>query len=118
MRISDWSSDVCSSDLPPGEQKLHAGRRALGKLRRDDAGAGLAFGELAEVAPVVEKADVVRTGEVEPRHIGHAARAVGAGRQPPLGSRGPPHQHTGARILHESTNSTGASPTYQNGKAS
>src|SRR3546814_531471 len=36
---------------PPGEQKLHAGRRALGKLRRDDAGAGLAFGELAEVAP-------------------------------------------------------------------
>src|SRR3546814_5469102 len=81
MRISDWSSDVCSSDLPPGEQKLHAGRRALGKLRRDDAGAGLAFGELAEVAPVVEKADVVRTGDVERRHIGKAARAVGAGRQ-------------------------------------
>src|SRR3546814_4001266 len=48
---------------PPGEQKLHAGRRALGKLRRDDAGAGLAFGELAEVAPVVEKADVVRSEE-------------------------------------------------------
>src|SRR3546814_7150071 len=22
MRISDWSSDVCSSDLPPGEQDL------------------------------------------------------------------------------------------------
>src|SRR3546814_10937935 len=108
MRISDWSSDVCSSDLPPGEQKLHAGRRALGKLRRDDAGAGLAFGELAEVAPVVEKADVLRTGDVVRLHIGKAARAAGAGRKPRLGSRGQPCKRAGAGLVAETTNRTGA----------
>src|SRR3546814_3444754 len=32
MRISDWSSDVCSSDLPPDQPDL---RRAGGHLRRD-----------------------------------------------------------------------------------
>src|SRR3546814_1829610 len=26
MRISDWSSDVCSSDLPPGQQARYRGQ--------------------------------------------------------------------------------------------
>src|SRR3546814_7535794 len=29
MRISDWSSDVCSSDLPDGHCRRQQGRRAL-----------------------------------------------------------------------------------------
>src|SRR3546814_20726048 len=33
MRISDWSSDVCSSDLAP--QELHGGAAAVGRI---DAG--------------------------------------------------------------------------------
>src|SRR3546814_4560873 len=35
MRISDWSSDVCSSDLPDGE-------RAVGVRRRPGSGRGTA----------------------------------------------------------------------------
>src|SRR3546814_12289010 len=34
MRISDWSSDVCASDLP-GQRQLHQGRRPA--LRREPA---------------------------------------------------------------------------------
>src|SRR3546814_18959880 len=30
MRISDWSSDVCSSDLPPSREKLAALKEYLG----------------------------------------------------------------------------------------
>src|SRR3546814_9244170 len=35
MRISDWSSDVCSSDLPGvlGRRRAHRFRRAIGPLR-------------------------------------------------------------------------------------
>src|SRR3546814_5216356 len=37
MRISDWSSDVCSSDLPDGEAWLRnfGGQRMRSHLRRD-----------------------------------------------------------------------------------
>src|SRR3546814_20214787 len=31
MRISDWSSDVCSSDLPMSSEHLHAPRERLSK---------------------------------------------------------------------------------------
>src|SRR3546814_16175588 len=48
MRISDWSSDVCSSDLPltPGELKLHVGEAgdlaaALAALSAHYAGRGV-----------------------------------------------------------------------------
>src|SRR3546814_4572616 len=30
MRISDWSSDVCSSDLPSGELQINAGYSSVG----------------------------------------------------------------------------------------
>ena len=41
MRISDWSSDVCSSDLQPGNIVAHAPDApapALKPLRRDEHG--------------------------------------------------------------------------------
>src|SRR3546814_7967194 len=31
MRISDWSSDVCSSDLLTSDQRSHIGRRRVGR---------------------------------------------------------------------------------------
>src|SRR3546814_7791491 len=39
MRISDWSSDVCSSDLPPavGSEGERPDRRAMSMERRHDA---------------------------------------------------------------------------------
>src|SRR3546814_13056423 len=37
MRISDWSSDVCSSDLPPKKHWVDAGRAGQ-LIRRDNAG--------------------------------------------------------------------------------
>src|SRR3546814_11173933 len=38
MRISDWSSDVCSSDLPPDPRLRGPGRRRQGGRREDDRG--------------------------------------------------------------------------------
>src|SRR3546814_10688036 len=41
MRISDWSSDVCSSDLEGGEQHSHDLRRSLvGQKGREKASGG------------------------------------------------------------------------------
>src|SRR3546814_10359122 len=50
MRISDWSSDVCSSDLAPAEGELFAGRlKRLGALMgRDFADNALAIDALRE----------------------------------------------------------------------
>src|SRR3546814_12742937 len=36
MRISDWSSDVCSSDLPAADGWLYFGSRRPGGLGKDD----------------------------------------------------------------------------------
>src|SRR3546814_286044 len=57
MRISDWSSDVCSSDLLPDEEPVRLGRRAIARnpsgdvpvTLRDDAGVGK-VGALQQVA--------------------------------------------------------------------
>src|SRR3546814_19893983 len=38
MRISDWSSDVCSSDLPPTFRRDNAARRPAAHARRDRRG--------------------------------------------------------------------------------
>src|SRR3546814_14889681 len=40
MRISDWSSDVCSSDLPARQQHgdAHVDAAAFGALRGDEVG--------------------------------------------------------------------------------
>src|SRR3546814_11420129 len=54
MRISDWSSDVCSSDLVGAEQLLDA----AGELTRDR---GLARLHLVEIDLEIRTADAVRT---------------------------------------------------------
>src|SRR3546814_14852770 len=36
MRISDWSSDVCSSDLPTAAQRRYEGRADLGNSEAGD----------------------------------------------------------------------------------
>src|SRR3546814_17672495 len=41
MRISDWSSDVCSSDLDRRDDRLEADRR-VGRVDRDEKTAGKA----------------------------------------------------------------------------
>src|SRR3546814_5741019 len=61
MRISDWSSDVCSSDLPGilqrGDQRVeHVGDRAAGDPR---------FGQRARIGFVVERAVTVEGKLVE-----------------------------------------------------
>src|SRR3546814_20515675 len=75
MRISDWSSDVCSSDLLP---RLLGDRRGAGVAAADDVVAivGLAFGALAaagdhEGRPVIVTLDGV--GEGVERRLGRTA---------------------------------------------
>src|SRR3546814_20716893 len=41
MRISDWSSDVCSSDLPRREQVLHLGIDRIGIVHRERTQIGI-----------------------------------------------------------------------------
>src|SRR3546814_13303825 len=55
MRISDWSSDVCSSDLQEGDQQ----RRSAHQHQRGDE-RGLAAGPIAEMS---EYACAQRTGD-------------------------------------------------------
>src|SRR3546814_18096377 len=53
LRISDWSSDVCSSDLGPGqlrEGRLHR-RPDLGRVVLHPAGARVVLGELPVGVP-------------------------------------------------------------------
>src|SRR3546814_19553423 len=71
MRISDWSSDVCSSDLRDGAAQQFAApaRLGLGDLRR---GAAFASARLS-------RSDVPRSGLGAGRY--GAARAVSRGRR-------------------------------------
>src|SRR3546814_1652874 len=73
MRISDWSSDVCSSDLDPGH-------RCLDAFRRDFGGRPLVAGGEREVE------EAVRVVEARPQQL--AARQVLVGRR-----NAPPHRH-------------------------
>src|SRR3546814_15125535 len=51
MRISDWSSDVCSSDLPSTRQRdIFAGLK-LGPVRTSQTGRGMFDGLRLSVAP-------------------------------------------------------------------
>src|SRR3546814_11469229 len=71
MRISDWSSDVCSSDL------LLAARRLLAGLRR-----GVAVGDLAKVARARVGRTLVRILLVARHELEHA---VGSHAKSPYG---------------------------------
>src|SRR3546814_20963563 len=81
MRISDWSSDVCSSDLEHGEEQVRHQRHHDG----DDAGATLVFAcrmpllppQHVESLPAVEDGQrarrQARLARKEDRKIGRAS---------------------------------------------
>src|SRR3546814_4026535 len=69
MRISDWSSDVCSSDLPVGHERR--GRRGIAIL----AGQGVqVLGGLLEALVLLQAADKVRARVVFQRLVLGRAR--------------------------------------------
>src|SRR3546814_16443331 len=93
MRISDWSSDVCSSDLPDRANKVDVLRRAGGH----DAGAtrlGELDGEMADPARRAMNQDVLPFGQAAMIEQGLPCRQAGqrdGGRvdqTDPTGSRG------------------------------
>src|SRR3546814_6607560 len=57
MRISDWSSDVCSSDLKQGGARLCPvpAERAFGAVSGGGTGAGLGFHPLPLESPVSDR---------------------------------------------------------------
>src|SRR3546814_18584178 len=68
MRISDWSSDVCSSDLAAGA------REDLAEVHRLHAHLGaVALGDLGE-APAAEVGPGRDQGQVVVDHLGHGRR--------------------------------------------
>src|SRR3546814_439750 len=70
MRISDWSSDVCSSDLLDGRTRQPAAVLALREVEQRDGGAGLAaFG-------------IARADRLGPRQVrGREGEALGLRRR-------------------------------------
>src|SRR3546814_3756749 len=52
MRISDWSSDVCSSDLGIDRDELRVGRHPLEDRTAEGADAGAVFDEQFGVRPI------------------------------------------------------------------
>src|SRR3546814_12946384 len=57
MRISDWSSDVCSSDLPARDHLgVAAARTFLGAGGHEQFGVGVRRDDGADVAPVEHRA--------------------------------------------------------------
>src|SRR3546814_15041992 len=73
MRISDWSSDVCSSDLVEG---FHLEAPPVGPERAAHAFLGQAAGDLVGLDTVVERGDLEAelVGQVE--HRGHLVGAI------------------------------------------
>src|SRR3546814_11152855 len=83
MRISDWSSDVCSSDLKPPPAVAGGGAELPRSGGRSSAGTGLdrrpgpqqvAAQDLADVLVLV--AASLQAGD-EVRDVGHSAQLVG-----------------------------------------
>src|SRR3546814_10317197 len=59
MRISDWSSDVCSSDLGAGAVHRHAAAQHRGPAGREEISRGLRI-MTAERLPTDWKSDAMR----------------------------------------------------------
>src|SRR3546814_12602198 len=81
MRISDWSSDVCSSDLPLVEDRRHQHRRRLRHADQRPGGVGararraLCRAAARQAAPQPRLLRGDRPGLPEPRPpVGHALR--------------------------------------------
>src|SRR3546814_5365081 len=68
MRISDWSSDVCSSDLG-NEESVFAGRRAIGP----------ALGDGLDLGPETHPFGAVLVGVAERAALPAAEGAIGNG---------------------------------------
>src|SRR3546814_8168540 len=74
MRISDWSSDVCSSDL--GRQfGADVERRVVGDAEFDELRLGLDFG--LAISAALRLGDVLRLGRAGPELNGHIAVTIG-----------------------------------------
>src|SRR3546814_21097881 len=73
MRISDWSSDVCSSDLDIAWQRQGLVRRADARWIEGFAVRGRLSGEIVAVPARI--ADPVIVGDVDGR-LGHSANFV------------------------------------------
>src|SRR3546814_20025528 len=70
MRMSDWSSDVCSSDLKRGERDGH--RILDGRLRAAEAGAELVEQRRADADDDGEHQHLDAGGNYQPQHaLGH-----------------------------------------------
>src|SRR3546814_4146634 len=73
MRISDWSSDVCSSDLPPCEalhfEMLRARFHRVAHFEPEATASGDRFArdQLAIEPCCAWRCDLVRKGDVRPR---------------------------------------------------
>src|SRR3546814_16201758 len=120
MRISDWSSDVCSSDLGPGEIERDAAAFAPARDPREHiAGAEADIEDAPRAVADTTRPDPVEKAtrrsrrqpqRVDPRPVSQHAR-IAVGRQPgglpflfavhqraTAGPRGPaPHPHPPAR---------------------
>src|SRR3546814_2635506 len=80
LRISDWSSDVCSSDLPGDDPDLDEAARELRAFRRD--------ADVAGAGKVAAEADRMAVDRGDHRHLAvhqraddrlHALAIIGAG---------------------------------------
>src|SRR3546814_14189239 len=88
MRISDWSSDLCSSDLVEPRMVAEAGQEELEALRFDDRLAGgIVDDEMREIGLAGHRAERGEFGRGEadeitlaPARIGHIVEAGELGR--------------------------------------
>src|SRR3546814_6469748 len=88
MRISDWSSDVCSSDLP--HQALQSKRPKMpGHFERDEAGLGSGHGIGAQelIGKHCEVIDPDRLERSEERRVGKECVSTGRTRWSPYHSK-------------------------------
>src|SRR3546814_13665516 len=82
MRISDWSSDVCSSDLLGGPDRFEQGTARLGHVERQDRNDRLGH-KAARLIEPLDRAAPEPPGQWPARHrikIGDRSEARGAGK--------------------------------------
>src|SRR3546814_20209820 len=94
MRISDWSSDVCSSDLTDGQGMSPAQPGGAARHRGDAA--GLAAGQdAAEVATGTMGRGAGRTGAARGHASSECTRGGGRGQEPDPRTTAPAPLQTG-----------------------
>src|SRR3546814_11362623 len=108
MRISDWSSDVCSSDLEVVEHPQHAERDREGDdVRRDRLGDGVLQGALLAATPLLvgelgDEDDRVRAGQrSEERRVGKECVSTCRSRWSPYHEKKKKQTMQGENILNK-----------------